>query len=364
MLSFSALVPLMYLSMGAVMWGAPLPASLAKNPISIALLEMLLSLFVMLVNSKFFKNGFLGLIHRAPNMDTLVSLGSGASFAYSVAMIFLMSAEYVGGAPEMAQHYLHELYFESAAMILALITVGKALEERAKGKTTNAVRELVNLAPKTATVIVDGVETEIPIDQVQVGDVVVVRSGGSIPVDGRVLSGRAYVDQSALTGESVPVEKAEGDVVAAATTISTGYLEFKAEKVGEDTTLAQIIRMVEDAGGSKAPIARLADKVAGVFVPVVMSISAIAFAVWMLADKGLEFSLSAAISVLVISCPCALGLATPVAIMVGTGRGAQMGVLFKNAAALENLHHVDTVILDKTGTLTHRRTVRGRVQIF
>jgi heavy metal translocating P-type ATPase len=352
------LVVLMYFTMGH-MAGLPMPGWYhgVENAMVAALLQFLLTLPVVYLNRVYYFRGIKALLHRAPNMDSLIAVGSGAALVYGVIVLFLMASVMGRGDWASVQKYSHNLYFESAAMILTLVTLGKFLETRAKGKTGDAIRQLMNLRPQTALVRRDGVETEISIDQVQVGDVVVVRAGGSIPVDGRVLSGRAYVDQSALTGESVPVEKAEDDIVAAATTISTGYLEFKAEKVGEDTTLAQIIRMVEEAGGSKAPIARLADKVAGVFVPVVMSISAIAFAVWMLADKGLEFSLSAAISVLVISCPCALGLATPVAIMVGTGRGAQMGVLFKNAAALENLHHVDTVILDKTGTLTTGRPV-------
>lgn len=275
-----------------------------------------------------------------------------AALGYGVAALFRMPTGMGHEDWELVQSYSENLYFESAAMILTLITLGKFLETRAKGKTGDAIRSLMDLSPKTASVRRNGEIVEIPVEQVTVGDVVIVRSGSSIPVDGTVLEGRASVDQSALTGESVPVEKGAGDKVAAATVNTEGYLEFRADKVGEDTTLAQVIRMVEDAGGSKAPIARLADKIAGVFVPVVMSIAAVTFIVWMIAGYGLEFSLNRAISVLVISCPCALGLATPVAIMVGTGRGAKMGVLFKNAEALENLHRVDTVVLDKTGTLT------------
>ena len=356
--SAAFLVILMYFTMGHMV-NLPMPGWYhgTHNALVAALLQFFLTIPAVYLNRVYYSRGIKALLHRAPNMDSLIAVGSGAALVYGVIVLFLMAAAMGRGDWASVQKYSHNLYFESAAMILTLVTLGKFLETRAKGKTGDAIRQLMGLRPQTALVRRDGVETEISVDQVRLGDVVIVRSGGSIPVDGLVLSGRAYVDQSALTGESVPVEKAEGDTVAAATTVSAGYLEFKAEKVGEDTTLAQIIRMVEEAGGSKAPIARLADKVAGVFVPVVMSISAIAFAVWMLADQGLEFSLSAAISVLVISCPCALGLATPVAIMVGTGRGAQMGVLFKNAAALENLHHVDTVVLDKTGTLTTGKPV-------
>ena len=285
-------------------------------------------------------------------MDSLIAVGSMASLIYGVAALFRMAWGMGHGDWELVQMYRENLYFESAAMILTLITLGKYLETRAKGKTGDAIRALMDLSPKTATVKRGDVLQEIPVEEVRLGDIVIVRSGGSIPVDGTVLEGRASVDQSALTGESVPVEKLPGDTVAAATINTEGYLEFRADKVGEDTTLAQVIRMVEEAGGSKAPIARLADQIAGIFVPVVMFIAAVTFAVWMIAGYGLEFALNCAISVLVISCPCALGLATPVAIMVGTGRGAQMGVLFKNAEALENLHHIDTVVLDKTGTLT------------
>ena len=352
------LVILMYFTMGHML-SLPMPGWYhgLDNALVAALLQFLLTLPAVYLNRVYYSRGLKALVHRAPNMDSLIAVGSGAALVYGVIVLFLMADAMGRGDWNAVEKYSHSLYFESAAMILTLVTLGKFLETRAKGKTGDAIRQLMNLRPETALIRRDGKELELGVENVRVGDVVIVRSGGRIPVDGIVLSGRASVDQSALTGESVPVEKAEGDTVAAATVVNAGYLEFRAEKVGEDTTLAQIIRMVEEAGGSKAPIARLADKIAGVFVPVVMSISTIAFVVWMLADKGLEFSLSAAISVLVISCPCALGLATPVAIMVGTGRGAQMGVLFKNAAALENLHHINTVVLDKTGTLTTGKPV-------
>ena len=290
-------------------------------------------------------------------MDSLIAVGSGAALIDGIVVLFLVAAAMGNGDSAALEKYSHNLYFESAAMILTLVTLGKFLETRAKGKTGDAIRQLMDLRPKLATVRRDGVELEIPVEEVRPGDTVIVRSGGSIPVDGTVISGMAYVEQSALTGESVPVEKVVGDAVLGATIVSTGYLEFRAEKVGEDTTLSQIIRMVEEAGGSKAPIARLADKIAGIFVPTVMSIAAAVFVLWLILGKDLEFALSAAISVLVISCPCALGLATPVAIMVGTGQGASLGVLFKNASALENLHRVDTVVLDKTGTLTTGKPV-------
>ena len=350
------LVVLMYFSMGHMVH-LPLPQWYHQNGLIAALLQFFLTLPVVYLNRAYYSRGFQALWHRAPNMDSLIAVGSSAALVYGVAVLFLMADALGGGNMQAVASYSHNLYFESAAMILTLVTLGKFLETRAKGKTGDAIRQLMDLRPKMATVRRAGVETVIPVEDVRVGDVILVRSGDSIPVDGVVISGRAFVDQSALTGESVPAEKAEGDRVAAATTVSAGFLEFRAEKVGEDTTLAQIIRMVEEAGGSKAPIARLADKIAGVFVPVVMTIAVVVFAVWMLIGKGMAFSLSAAISVLVISCPCALGLATPVAIMVGTGRGARMGVLFKNAAALENLHRVHTVVLDKTGTLTTGKPV-------
>ncbi len=344
-------VLLMYFTMGHMV-GLPVPGWYHENAMVAALLQFFLTLPVVYLNRVYYSRGFQALLHRAPNMDSLIAVGSGAALVYGVAVLFLMANAMGMGDAEAVKAYSHSLYFESAAMILTLVTFGKFLETRAKGKTGDAIKKLMNLRPQVATVRREGREQEIPVEQVLVGDLVLVRSGAAIPVDGKVISGRASVDQSALTGESVPVEKSAGDPVAAATICQAGYLEIEVQKVGEDTTLSQIIRLVEEAGGSKAPIARLADKIAGVFVPVVMTIAAIAFAVWMLAGQTLEFSLTTAISVLVISCPCALGLATPVAIMVGTGRGAGMGILFKNASALENLHRVDTVVLDKTGTLT------------
>lgn len=347
------LIVLMYFTMGHMI-GLPAPAWYhgTENAMVAALLQFFLTLPVICLNRSYYSRGLKALWHRAPNMDSLIAVGSGAALVYGVAVLFLMGNAMGHGDFEAVEAYSGDLYFESAAMILTLVTLGKFLETRAKGKTGDAIRQLMSLRPKTAVVLRDGTSVEIPVEEVRVGDIMAVRSGGSIPVDGVIVKGRGAVDQSALTGESVPVEKTVGDSVAAATINVEGYLEFRAEKVGEDTSLAQIIRMVEEAGGSKAPIARLADKIAGVFVPVVMSIAAVVFLIWILAGQSLEFSLTSAIAVLVISCPCALGLATPVAIMVGTGRGARMGVLFKNAAALENLHHVDTVVLDKTGTLT------------
>ena len=348
-----SLVILMYFTMGHMV-GLPLPNWYhgIENALVAALLQFFLTLPAVYLNRVYYSRGLKALWHRSPNMDSLIAVGSLAALIYGIAALFRMAWGMGHGDWDLVKQYSENLYFESAAMILTLITLGKFLETRAKGKTGDAIRALMDLSPKTATVKRGETLEEIPVEDVRVGDLIVVRSGGSIPVDGTVTEGRASVDQSALTGESVPVEKVPGDTVAAATINTEGYLEFRADKVGEDTTLAQVIRMVEEAGGSKAPIARLADKIAGIFVPVVMTIAAITFAVWMLAGQTLEFSLTCAISVLVISCPCALGLATPVAIMVGTGRGAQMGVLFKNAEALENLHHVDTVVLDKTGTLT------------
>ena len=347
------LVVLMYFTMGHMV-GLPEPHWYhgLENALVAALLQFFLTLPPVYLNRVYYSRGLKALWHRAPNMDSLIAVGSIASLSYGIVALFRMAWGMGHGDWELVQMYRENLYFESAAMILTLITLGKFLETRAKGKTGDAIRALMDLSPKTATVKRGETLEEIPVEEVKLGDIIVVRSGGSIPVDGTVLEGRASVDQSALTGESVPVEKLPGDTVAAATINTEGYLEFRADKVGEDTTLAQVIRMVEEAGGSKAPIARLADKIAGVFVPVVMTIAAVTFIVWMIAGYGLEFALNCAISVLVISCPCALGLATPVAIMVGTGRGAQMGVLFKNAEALENLHHIDTVVLDKTGTLT------------
>lgn len=347
------LIVLMYFTMGHMI-GLPLPAWYhgPENALVAAFLQLLLTIPPVYLNRVYFSRGLKALWHRAPNMDSLIAVGSGSALIYGIIALLRMSYAMGHGDFETVNYYSQNLYLESAAMILTLITLGKFLETRAKGRTGDAIRKLMDLSPKTAVVLRDGVEITVPVKEVRVGDIVVVRSGGSIPVDGTVISGRGAVDQSALTGESIPVEKDTGDSVAAATINTEGYLVIQAEKVGEDTTLSQIIRMVEDAGGSKAPIARLADRISGIFVPAVMSIALIAFLTWMVAGNGVEFSLNIAIAVLVISCPCALGLATPVAIMVGTGRGAQMGVLFKNAESLENLHKVDTVVLDKTGTLT------------
>ena len=351
--SAAFLAVLMYFTMGHMV-GLPAPVWYMgkENALVAGLLQFLLTLPVVILNRAYYTKGLSALIHRSPNMDSLIAVGSGAALIYGVIALFRMAWAMGNGAWDVVELYRKNLYFESAAMILTLITLGKYLETRAKGKTGDAIRQLMDLSPKTAIVVRNGTESEIPIQEVVTGDIVVVRSGGSIPVDGTVLEGSAAVDQSALTGESVPVDKKPGDTVSAATINTSGYLVIRADKVGEDTNLSQIIRIVEEAGGSKAPIARLADKVSGVFVPVVMGIALISFAAWMLAGEGLEFSLSVGISVLVISCPCTLGLATPVAIMVGTGRGAGLGVLFKNAEVLENLHKVDTVVLDKTGTLT------------
>ena len=347
------LIVLMYFTMGHMV-GLPSPHWYhgTENALVAALLQFFLTLPAVYLNRTYYTKGFQALWNRSPNMDSLIAVGSSAALVYGIAALFVMADAMGAGDWTTVAHYAGNLYFESAAMILTLITLGKFLETRAKGKTGEAIRKLMDLSPKTANVLRTGVEQEIPVEEVLVGDIIVVRSGGSIPVDGVVTKGRAAVDQSALTGESVPVEKKTGDRVSAATINTEGYLEFRADKVGEDTTLAQIIHMVEEAGGSKAPIARLADRIAGIFVPVVMSIAAVTFGVWMVLSGNLETALTNAISVLVISCPCALGLATPVAIMVGTGRGAGLGILFKNAQALENLHRIDTVVLDKTGTLT------------
>ncbi len=346
------LIPLMYVSMGVTMWGWPAPAWFAGNPMMVALYQMVLTAAVMIINQKFFINGTLGLIRRAPNMDTLVSLGSAASFAYSTAVTFQMAHALWNGDSMGAVHRMHDLYFESAAMILTLITVGKMLEAHSKGKTTNAIKSLMDLAPKTARVRRDGEEVEIPAEQVQIGDTFVVRPGESIPVDGEVLEGESAVNEAALTGESLPVDKTAGSLVSAATLNQNGFLVCRATRVGGDTTLSQIIRMVEDASATKAPIAKIADKVSGVFVPVVITIAFITFCIWMLAGQTFGFALARGISVLVISCPCALGLATPVAIMVGSGKGAKNGTLFKTAAVLEAAGKTDIVVLDKTGTVT------------
>lgn len=350
--SLCLLLPLMYVSMGHLMWGWPVPEGLAGNPWAIALYQLLLTGLVMVINQKFFVNGFTGLLHRAPNMDTLVALGSAAAFVYSAAVMFRMGGAYGVGGTEMAMHCLHDMYFESAAMILTLITVGKMLEAYSKGKTTNAVKSLMDLAPKIAHVIRDGVEVTIDADEVAAGDTFVVKPGESIPVDGEVISGESAVDEAALTGESLPVDKGVGDRVSAATLNQNGALTCVATRVGGDTTLNQIIDMVENAVATKAPIAQVADRVSGVFVPVVITLALITGAVWLLAGAGVGKALSYAISVLVISCPCSLGLATPVAIMVGNGRGAGQGILFKNATALEQTGKTNFVVLDKTGTVT------------
>ncbi len=351
--SFLFLAILMYFTMGHMI-GLPVPHwyHSRENALVAALLQFFLTLPPVYLNRVYYSRGLKSLWHRSPNMDSLIAVGSGASLIYGIAALFRMAYAMGNGRWDVVDFYRENLYFESAAMILTLITLGKFLETRAKGKTGDAIKALMDLRPESATVLRGGKEETVPAGQVQVGDIVVVRSGGRIPVDGLVIEGRGAVDQSALTGESVPVDVEPGSRVAAATVNTEGYFQFRAEKVGEDTTLHQVIRMVEEAGGSKAPIARLADKIAGVFVPVVMAIALIAGITWFCMGRGLEYSMTAAISVLVISCPCALGLATPVAIMVGTGRGASMGVLFKNGAALEHLHSVDTVVLDKTGTLT------------
>ena len=345
--SLGFLLLLMYLSMGHGMWGWPAPKLLAESPLAFALAQLLLTGIIMVINQKFFISGFKGLMHRAPNMDSLVALGAGAAFVYSCWAMFRMCAQ-----PEMAAHLVHELYFESAAMILTLITVGKMLEARSKGKTTDAIRGLMNLAPKTATLVENGQERQIPVEELKKGDIFAVRPGESIPVDGVILEGESSVDESALTGESIPVDKAAGDRVSAATVNQAGYIRCEALRVGEDTTLSQIIRMVSDAAATKAPIAKVADRVSGVFVPAVIAIALVTTALWLLLGRGLGFALARGISVLVISCPCALGLATPVAIMVGSGLGARHGVLFKTAASLEVTGQVETVVLDKTGTIT------------
>lgn len=352
-ISAVALLALMYFSMGHMV-GLPVPLwyAAAENSILAGLLQFFLSAIVIALNADYFQKGFRALFHRAPNMDTLIAVGSGAAFIYSVFALIRMIPAMQQADMETVLHYRHSFHFESAAMILTLITVGKYLEARAKGKTGDAIRQLIALRPETAVVLRNGAETVVPIDAVCVGDVVVVRSGGHIPVDGVVIEGRGAVDQSAITGESVPVEVSVGSKVVAATINTEGYLRIRAQMIGEDTTLAQVIRMVEQASGSKAPIARLADKIAGIFVPTVMCIACVTFVIWLLCGQSIIFALDMAISVLVISCPCALGLATPVAIMVSTGRAAQMGILFRTAQSLEMLHRVDTVVLDKTGTLS------------
>lgn len=351
-ISLGFLLVLMYFSMGHMMWGWPVPEFFAHNMLAQGLLQLLLSAIIMVINQKFFISGFKSLMHKAPNMDTLVALGSGASFVYSTYALFAMSEAVTKGDMTLAHEYMHEFYFESAAMILTLITVGKMLEARSKGKTTDALKSLMELAPKTATILKDGEEVNVPIEEVQIGDEFVVRPGEHIPVDGFVLEGSGAVNESALTGESLPVDKEVGDKVSAATVNQSGFLRCKATRVGEDTTLSQIIQMVSDAAATKAPIAKIADKVSGVFVPVVISIAVVTFIIWMLAGQTFGFAIARAISVLVISCPCALGLATPVAIMVGSGMGAKHGVLFKTAVSLEETGKTQIIALDKTGTIT------------
>ena len=346
------LVALMYLSMGHMMWGWPAPAFLAKNHVAMGLAQLLLTAIIMVINQRFFISGFKSLWHRSPNMDTLVALGSTASFVYSVYALFAMTGAQARGDAAQVMGWMHEFYFESAAMILTLITVGKMLEARSKGRTTDALKGLMKLAPQTATLLVDGQERTVPIGDVKQGDLFVVRPGENIPVDGVVLEGHSAVNESALTGESIPVDKAEGDAVSAATVNQSGFLRCQATRVGEDTTLSQIIRMVSDAAATKAPIAKVADRVSGVFVPVVIAIALIATAVWLATGADFGYALARGISVLVISCPCALGLATPVAIMVGNGKGAKNGILFKTAVSLEEAGKVRVVALDKTGTIT------------
>ena len=346
------LVVLMYFSMGHMMWGWPVPEAMADNHVAMGLLQLLLTAAVMVINQKFFISGFRSLWHRAPNMDTLVALGSTAAFGYSTYSLFAMTGAQVQGDMDGVMQYMHEFYFETAAMILALITVGKMLEARSKGKTTDALKNLMKLAPKTAVVLRDGAETEVPVEQVVKGDLFVVRPGENIPVDGIVLEGISAVNEAALTGESIPADKKPGDQISAATVNQSGFLKCEASRVGEDTTLSQIIKMVSDAAATKAPIAKIADKVSGVFVPAVIGIAAVTIVIWLLCGQSIGYALARGISVLVISCPCALGLATPVAIMVGNGMGAKNGILFKTAVSLEEAGKVNTVVLDKTGTIT------------
>ncbi|MCM1365365.1 MAG: heavy metal translocating P-type ATPase [Faecalibacterium sp.] len=350
--SLGFLIVLMYFSMGHMMWNWPVPNVLSENHIAMGLLQMLLTIAVMIINQKFFISGFKGLIHRAPNMDTLVALGSSAAFCWSTYALFAMTSAQLKGDMDAVMGYMHEFYFESAAMILALITVGKMLEARSKGKTTDALKGLMKLAPKTAVLLRDGKEVTVPIEQVKKGDIFVVRPGENIPTDGVVIEGTSAVNESALTGESIPVDKTVGDSVSAATVNQSGFIKCEATRIGEDTTLSQIIKMVSDAAATKAPIAKIADKVSGVFVPVVITIAVITTIVWLLVGRDISFALARGISVLVISCPCALGLATPVAIMVGNGIGAKNGILFKTAVSLEQTGKTQIIALDKTGTIT------------
>ena len=353
--SIGILLLLMYLSMGHNMWGWPLPAWFSQggqNYMAIGMLEMILAAIVMFINKKFFISGFKSLIHGAPNMDTLVAMGSGVSFVYSLVMLFGMSNAFINGQSDKAMHFMHNLYFESAAMIVTLITVGKLLESISKGRTTNALKSLMKLAPKTANILRDNQEVNVSIEEVHIDDIFVVRPGENIPVDGIIIEGNTAINESALTGESIPVDKDVGDLVSAATLNQSGFIKCKATRVGQDTTLSQIIQMVSDAAATKAPIAKIADKVAGVFVPAVMIVAAITFVIWLLVGAEFSFSLSRGIAVLVVSCPCALGLATPVAIMVGNGMGARKGILFKTSAAIEESGRTQIVLLDKTGTIT------------
>ncbi len=343
---------LMYLSMGNMMWGWPLPAALEDNHLAAGILQMLLTILIMVINQRFFISGWKSLWHRSPNMDTLVAMGAGAAFLYSTYALLAMTGAWHTMDMEAVMRYMDEFYFESAAMILTLITVGKMLEARSKGKTTDALKGLMRLAPKTVTLERDGKEETVPVEQVSKGDIFVVRPGESIPVDGVILQGSSAVNESALTGESIPVDKEEGDPVSAATLNQSGFIRCEAVRVGEDTTLSQIIRMVSDAAATKAPIAKVADRVSGIFVPVVIALAAVTFVVWMLCGQTFGYALARAIAVLVISCPCALGLATPVAIMVGSGVGARNGIMFKTAASLEEAGRVQIVALDKTGTIT------------
>ena len=350
--SVGFLIVLMYISMGHMMWGWPLPAFLEGNHVAMGLIQMLLTIIIMVINQKFFISGFKGLLHKAPNMDTLVALGSGAAFVYSTYALFAMTDAQVRMDMDGVMHYMHEFYFESAAMILTLITVGKMLEAHSKGKTTDAIKSLMKLAPKTANIIRDGSELNVPVENVKKGDIFIVRPGENIPVDGIVVEGSSAVNEAALTGESIPVDKSAGDNVSAATLNQSGFLKCEASRVGEDTTLSQIIQMVSDAAATKAPIAKIADRVSGIFVPAVITIALITIAAWLIAGQSVGFALARGISVLVISCPCALGLATPVAIMVGNGMGAKNGMMFKTASSLEETGKIDIVALDKTGTIT------------
>lgn len=350
--SVGFLIVLMYISMGHMMWGWPFPAFLEGNHVAMGLIQMLLTIIIMVINQKFFISGFKGLLHKAPNMDTLVALGSGAAFVYSTYALFAMTDAQVRMDMDGVMHYMHEFYFESAAMILTLITVGKMLEAHSKGKTTDAIKSLMKLAPKTANIIRDGSELNVPVENVKKGDIFIVRPGENIPVDGIVVEGSSAVNEAALTGESIPVDKSAGDNVSAATLNQSGFLKCEASRVGEDTTLSQIIQMVSDAAATKAPIAKIADRVSGVFVPAVITIALITIAAWLIAGQSVGFALARGISVLVISCPCALGLATPVAIMVGNGMGAKNGMMFKTASSLEETGKIDIVALDKTGTIT------------